>query len=283
MNLKVDQRLNVVTQVKQRMNNILEENNIKNSSISGRAKKYYSTWKKMKDKSCSLDKIDDLVAIRIILGNIEDCYTALSLVHKNFEPKADRMKDYISQPKSNGYQSLHTTVVDPVSKQIFEIQIRTEAMHSFAEFGVASHWSYKSKDKNQDKMMSSESLKWLSDLVDLGNLKWSQDDYLKHVKLDIFNNRIFVLTPKEDAIDLPLGATALDFAFRIHYDIGCHASMAKINGKVAKLSDELSNGDKVEILTDKKQIPKRDWLNYVKTTNAAKHIRTTLRKAGVQM
>jgi GTP diphosphokinase / guanosine-3',5'-bis(diphosphate) 3'-diphosphatase len=283
MNSRVEERLIVVEEVKSKIQNLMIENSISIINTSGRAKKYYSTWNKLKSNDGNIDKIDDLVAIRLILNSIEDCYNALSIIHNYFEPKKDRMKDYISKPKLNGYQSLHTTVIDPISSQNFEIQIRTDEMHSFAEYGVASHWSYKSKKKDESAMIEKESLKWLSDLVDLGNLKWSEDDYLKHVKLDIFKNRIFVLTPHQDAIDLPVGATALDFAFRIHYDIGCHASMAKINNKIGKLSDELNNGDTIEILTDKKQFPKIDWLKYVKTTNAAKHIRSNLRKQGLNL
>ncbi|MGL4759132.1 MAG: RelA/SpoT family protein [Patescibacteria group bacterium] len=275
---KIVERQTVVKDVKQSIIILCKENNIDYSSIHGRAKKHYSTWKKMNNKNSSLDSIDDLIAIRIILKNVEDCYHVLGLIHQQFEPKPGRMKDYINKPKPNGYQSLHTTVVEPKSKQVFEIQIRTEDMHNFAEYGVASHWSYKSKSNGESKLMETESLQWLSDLVDLGNLKWDQDDYLKHVKLDIFKDRIFVLTPLNDPIDLPIGGTALDFAYRIHVDIGSHASMAKINGKAARLGDELSSGDVVEILTDKKQEPKRDWLNLVKTTNAAKHIRLYLRK-----
>lgn len=276
--LQIDQRMIVVNEVKNSIKTILTNNNIEFSAVSGRAKKYYSTWCKMKLKSYTLDKIDDLIAIRVIVKSVEDCYSVLSLVHNLFEPKEDRMKDYIAMPKPNGYQSLHTTVQEPISGQIFEIQIRTEAMHAFAEYGVASHWNYKAKNDSMSKLLSNESFKWISELVDLGNQNWSQEEYLKHVKLDIFNDRIFVLTPKQDAIDLPAGGTALDFAFRIHYDIGCHAYLAKINGKVAKLGDVLANGDVIEILVDKKQEPKRDWLNIVKTTNASKHIRAYLRK-----
>jgi GTP diphosphokinase / guanosine-3',5'-bis(diphosphate) 3'-diphosphatase len=275
---KIDQRQKVVNEVKGSLHQLLEMHNIDFASIHGRAKKYYSTWKKINNKNADLDNIDDLIAIRIILKNVEDCFAVLGLIHQNFEPKANRMKDYISNPKPNGYQSLHTTVIEPFSKQVFEIQIRTEDMHNYAEYGVASHWSYKAKDKKEGRLMNTESLQWLSDLVDLGNLKWDQDDYLKHVKLDIFKDRIFVLTPHNDPIDLPVGGTALDFAFRIHVDIGTHATMAKINGKIAKLGVELNSGDMVEILCDKKQEPKRDWLNMVKTTNAAKNIKIYLRK-----
>jgi GTP diphosphokinase / guanosine-3',5'-bis(diphosphate) 3'-diphosphatase len=280
--LKLEERMEVVEEVKSNIINVLKENSIDYISVGGRAKKYYSTWNKMKSKSYQLDKIDDLIAIRIILKSVAECYTTLSLVHNIFEPKEERMKDYITLPKPNGYQSLHTTVTEPNSGQVFEIQIRTEEMHSFAEFGVAAHWIYKSKKNTVEKLLSQESYKWISDLIDLGNQNWSQEEYLKHVKLDIFKDRIFVLTPNQDAIDLPRGGTALDFAFRIHYDIGCHASMAKINGKIAKLGEILNNGDIVEILTDKKQEPKHDWLNIVKTTNASKHIRSFLRKKMIE-
>lgn len=277
---RIDERLVVVNSVKDKIKELITNQNIKFSGVSGRAKKYYSTWSKMKKKNYTLDKIDDLVAIRIILYSIEDCYNVLSLIHNYFEPKDSRMKDYINQPKPNGYQSLHTTVKDPVSGQVFELQIRTEEMHAFGEYGVASHWNYKARNKERSlkMLLSTESFKWISELIDLGNQNWSQEEYLKHVKLDIFNDRIFVLTPKNDPIDLPIGATALDFAFRIHDDIGNRAVMAKINTKIAKLGDVLNNGDVVEILVDKKQEPKHDWLNLVKTSNAAKHIRSYLRK-----
>jgi GTP diphosphokinase / guanosine-3',5'-bis(diphosphate) 3'-diphosphatase len=279
MQEEIGERISLLENVKTRIKGFLKEDKIDCIKVSGRAKKYYSIWSKMKSKDYSMSKIDDLIALRIIVKNVEQCFTALSVVHKNFEAKDSRMKDYITVPKNNGYQSLHTSVYDKETKQVFEVQIRTEAMHEFAEYGVASHWNYKSKNKarSMEKLMDNDSYKWISELVDLGNQGWSQQDYLNHVKLDIFKDRIFVLTPMNDAMDLPLGASVIDFAYRIHQDIGNHAVMGKINDKIAKLSDELKNGDKVEILVDKKQKPSRDWLSFTKTTHATKSIRNFLK------
>jgi GTP diphosphokinase / guanosine-3',5'-bis(diphosphate) 3'-diphosphatase len=280
MDSKIEQRMKTVETVKQKIIKTLDQEGIKNVKVSGRAKKYFSIWNKINTKGHNLDKIDDLVALRVIVSSVEDCYNALSSIHKIFEAKEGRMKDYITLPKSNGYQSLHTSVTDKITGQVFEVQVRTEAMHEFAEYGVASHWNYKAKgnkERSMAKLMKNESYKWMSELVDLGKQEWSQQDYLQHVKLDIFNDRIFVLTPLNDAIDLPVGASVIDFAYRIHQDIGHHAVMGKINDKIAKLSDELKNGDKVEILVDKKQKPSRDWLKFAKTTNASKGIRNFLK------
>jgi GTP diphosphokinase / guanosine-3',5'-bis(diphosphate) 3'-diphosphatase len=283
VSLKIEERMKIVDNVKNKITHLLNQNLVNYIKVSGRAKKYYSIWNKIKSKNHKVEGIDDLVALRVIVPTVDECYKVISLIHSNFEPKEGRFKDYINYPKFNGYQSLHTSVVDPKSGTVFEVQIRTEAMHQFAEYGVASHWSYKSKnkDKEMEKLMKNESYKWISELVDLGKQAWSQEDYLQHVKLDIFNDRIFVLTPKNDAIDLPKGASILDFAYRIHNEVGSHAVMGKVNDKIGKLSDTLENGDKVEILTDKKQKPSRDWLNFVKTTHASKSIRNYLRQNSV--
>ena len=280
-NIKIEERKKVLDEVENRVSTLLNSKNVIGYKISGRAKKYFSIWNKMRTKQYTLDKIDDLVAIRIIVKTVDDCYNVLSLIHGNFEVKESRMKDYINRPKTNGYQSLHTSLIDKASGQVFEIQIRTYEMHEFAEFGVASHWNYKAKRGqlgDSANFLSGESFKWISELIDLGKQDWSEDEYLKHVKLDIFNDRIFVLTPKNDVIDLPVGATILDFAYRIHEDIGHHAVMGKIDGKVAKLSDPLSTGNVVQILTDKKQKPSKDWLQFVSSSMAAKHIKTELKK-----
>ena len=161
----------------------------------------------------------------------------------------------------------------------FEIQIRTKEMDEFAEYGVAAHWVYKSKEKNaNNNFLDTENLKWIKDLVNLGKEELDHEDYLKHVRLDLFKDRIFVMTPKGDVIDLPEGATALDFAYKIHEEIGSHAFMAKVNDNPIKLSNPLKNGDTITILTDKKQTPKPDWLKWVKTGQASKQIRVKLRK-----
>lgn len=249
--------------------------------IYGRAKKYYSLYKKLQEKN-SLDKIYDLVAIRIITTSVEDCYEVLSVLHRNFEQLDGRVKDYIATPKSNGYQSIHTTLLDSHSNIVFEAQIRTEAMHEFAEYGVAAHWSYKQGTQFQDfSFLDPERLKWIRDLIDLGKEQLTEEEYLKYVKLDLFQDRIFVMTPKGDAIDLPIGATALDFAFRIHVHIGAQAVRARVNDQVQKISHELQNGDVVYIETDKNQKPRRNWLQIVKTRQAARTIRALLRKQGI--
>lgn len=227
----------------------------------------------------SIDKIYDLIALRVVTDSVEHCYEILSCLHSHFEPLPDRVKDYINLPKPNGYRSIHTTVRDPQSGQVFEFQIRTQLMHEYAEYGMAVHWTHKDKSElGEFAVIPPERLKWIDELILLGQEKMTEEEYLKNVKLDLFQDRIFVLTPMGDAIDLPHEATALDFAFKIHADIAFHASMAKVNGMPAKLGDPLHNGDTVEIVTDKKQKPKRDWLGWVKTRNAQKQIRSELRK-----
>jgi GTP diphosphokinase / guanosine-3',5'-bis(diphosphate) 3'-diphosphatase len=233
----------------------------------------------MESKSTNIDSVYDLVALRVITNTDDECYTALSAIYKIFEPIEGTMKDYISNPKENGYKSLHLSVRDPQTKYPFEIQIRTLEMDEFAEYGVAAHWVYKTRGSHtEDKFLDTENLKWIKELVDLGKDELDHEDYLRHVKLDLFQDRIFVMTPKGDVINLPEGATPLDFAYKIHEEIGAHAVMAKVNDSLVKLSDELKNGDVVSILTDKKQSPKKDWLKWVKTGQASKHIRARLRK-----
>jgi guanosine-3',5'-bis(diphosphate) 3'-pyrophosphohydrolase len=252
-------------------------------NVYGRAKKYSSLYTKLKEKK-SIDQIYDLVAIRVITVSVEDCYEVLSILHRNFEHHPQRVKDYIATPKPNGYQSLHTTLHDAHSNILFEVQIRTEAMHKFAEYGVAAHWSYKQNSLNQDfSFLEPERLKWISDLIDLGKEQLTEEEYLKYVKLDLFQDRIFVMTPKGDAINLPIGSTALDFAFCIHMDIGAHAVRAKVNEQIQKISYELKNGDIVHIETDKNQKPRRNWLQIVQTRQAARTIRALLRKQGIDV
>ncbi len=270
-------------QIIKKTTKILDEEGIPYIALYGRAKKYYSLFKKMREKK-SLDKIYDLVALRVITESVEDCYNVLAALHNYFIPVEGRVKDYIDQPKENGYQSIHSTLIDPTSKIVFEFQIRTEAMHEYAEYGVAAHWSHKQKAKFEEfTFLNPDRLKWIKELVDLGKEKLSEEEYLKYVKLDLFQDQIFVMTPKGDAISLPQGGTPLDFAYRIHQDIGRHATMAKVNGQPVKLSYELSNGDEVEIITDKKQKPNRDWLKIVKSVSTARAIRHDLRKQGIKV
>lgn len=279
-NVEITRRNKVVDKMKKHSIKLLVGAGITEFEIKGRAKKYYSIYRKIKTKKTSLEHIRDLVAIRIICTNEEECYTAFSLINKYFTPISGTTKDYISRPKPNGYQSLHITVKDPVNGEMMEFQIRTKEMNEFAEYGVAAHWAYKQQDRTHE-FLDSDSLKWITELVDLSRESLSEEEYLKHVKLDLFKDRIFVLTPNNDVINLPAGASPLDFAFRVHEQIGAHATLAKVNGQPMKLSGELQNGDVVEIITDKNQKPKLDWLGIVKTRQAASQIRYRLRKMGV--
>jgi GTP diphosphokinase / guanosine-3',5'-bis(diphosphate) 3'-diphosphatase len=277
--VEIQKRQKIVEKLMKKMQSLLDKEGISNYDLKGRAKKYYSLFKKMETHGDSLDKIFDLVALRVVVDSVDDCYTIFSMMHKVFEPVEGTIKDYINKPKPNGYQSLHISVRDSQTGYPFEIQIRTKDMDEFAEYGVAAHWAYKAKSAaGDDKFLDAENLKWIKELVDLGKEELDHEDYLNHVKLDLFKDRIFVMTPKGDVIDLPEGATPLDFAYKIHEEIGSHASMALVNDSPIKLSDSLQNGDVVTILTDKKQAPKTDWLKWVKTGQASKQIRARLRK-----
>lgn len=276
-------RQNVLEHIQKNIKHIFDQENIEDIAIYGRAKKYYSLYKKL-GAGKTVNEVYDLIALRIITTNLATCYQVFSIIQSHFEPLENRVKDYIANPKDNGYQSIHTTVRDKETDTVFEVQIRTEEMHEYCEYGVASHWSYKQKsDIETHSFIDTDRFKWIQDLVNLGKEPLSEEEYLQHVKLDLFQDQIFVMTPKGDAIRLLAGATALDFSFRIHQDIGMHTSLAKVNGNPVKLSEILKNGDIIEIITDKKQKPHRDWLNMVKTPSAARAIRNNLRKQGVKL
>jgi GTP diphosphokinase / guanosine-3',5'-bis(diphosphate) 3'-diphosphatase len=266
--------------IKKRTTALLSDEGLTSFHILGRAKKYYSIFKKATEKNKFIKDIHDLIAMRIVVENVEECYQVLSILHRHFVPLDGRLKDYIKTPKFNGYQSLHSTVKDEETGDVFEFQIRTDEMNEYAEYGVAAHWAY--KDKNKD-FLKRGNYEWIHELLKLGAEDWSETEYLKYMKLDLFQDRIFVMTPKGDPIDLPQNSTPLDFAFKIHDQIGSKASIAKVNGVVTKLDAILHNGDMIEIITDKKQKPNRDWLNFVKTVNAARHIRQLLRKNGERL
>ncbi|MDX9893429.1 MAG: RelA/SpoT family protein [Patescibacteria group bacterium] len=259
----------------------LRQNKIKIVSIHGRAKRLYSLYRKLirPQYDGDVSKIYDLVALRILVPTVGDCYHALGIVHENWKPLPGRIKDYISQPKPNGYQSLHSTVFGPEGK-IVEVQIRTPEMHHQAEFGIAAHWHYKETNHRSKKLGDKgytlpKKLDWVQDLV-----KWQEEirdneQYLKALTLDFFQNRIFVFTPKGDVIDLPENATPVDFAYHVHSWIGDHCVGAKINGQITSLDDKLKNGDVVEIITDKnRKGPSRDWLKFVKTGAAKGKIKS---------
>ncbi|MFH0818789.1 MAG: RelA/SpoT family protein [Patescibacteria group bacterium] len=254
---------------------ILDKNNIKYLSIHGRAKHLYSLYKKLLEHNRDFSKIYDLEAIRIVVPSISGCYECLGMIHQYYRPLKGRIKDYIAQPKPNGYQSLHTTIFTP-DGDIIEVQIRSQQMHFEAEYGIAAHWTYKENNSSiKDK------INWVNELSRaFGNMEdVSEEKYLESLKLDIFQNRIFAFTPKGDVIELPEDATPIDFAYHIHTEIGHYCSGAKINDQIVSLSAKLQSGDVVEIHTDKKRKgPSEDWLTFVKTTTARRNIKIFLRK-----
>lgn len=262
----------------------LEKNNIKVIEIDEREKHKYSLWQKLKRYEMDINKIYDIVAIRVIVKDIEDCYRTLGLIHMLWRPMPGRIKDYIAMPKPNGYRSLHTTIFTG-NGGIVEIQIRTPEMHAEAAYGVAAHFIYKeeSNRKNKkhitdDNMLGPKNLEWLEELKDLEEKKINPEKFLEHLKMDLFKDRIFVLTPKGDVVDLPEDSTIIDFAYAIHSDIGNHAQSAKINGKIATLFTKLHNNDMVEVKVNKKSNPSSKWLDNVKTSLAKKQISSYLKE-----
>lgn len=258
-----------------------EESGIRYIDISGRAKHLYSLYQKLLRPKYNRDlgQIYDLIALRIITKSLEDCYTCLGALHSKYRPLPGRIKDYIAFPKPNGYRSIHTTVFGP-ERRILEIQIRTLEMHQEAEYGIAAHWAYAEKGKPKKGVkVGGEQLEWVNQLREWQReIGSDSDEFFESLKIDFFKNRIFIFTPKGDVKDLPEGATSLDFAFSVHTNLGLQATGAKINDKMAKLSDELDNGDVVEIITAKEPRVSRDWLRFVKTSNARGKIRSYLNK-----
>ena len=249
------------------------------AEISGRAKHFYSIYSKMTKKGREFNEIYDLTAMRVIVGSVKDCYGAVGVIHSLWKPLPGRFKDFIAMPKFNMYQSLHTTVIGPEGRPL-EIQIRTREMHDLAEFGIAAHWMYKEDGTARSAagtpgLRDSEGkLKWLRSLLD-----WQQDladprEFMETLKVDLFEDEVFVFTPKGEVKSLAAGATPLDFAYEIHTDVGHRCVGAKVNGKIVPLSYQLRSGDIVEVLTSKRERgPSRDWLALVKTTRARNKIK----------
>ena len=252
-----------------------------------RAKHAYSLYRKLLKYDMDVDKVYDLLAIRIIVETIEDCYATLGIVHKFWKPVPGLVKDYISLPKPNGYRSLHTTVFGPEGRTI-EFQIRTQEMHDEAENGIAAHWAYAEKKGTQSYAKRDASfaphkeLAWIQQLREWQKDFDKPDEFLEALKIDFFKNRIFVLTPKGDVIDLPEGATAVDAAYQIHSDIGDTAVGARVNGKMVALDYPLKNREVIEIITQKNKKPNRDWLAFVKTAGARQKINSFLKKTQEQ-
>jgi guanosine-3',5'-bis(diphosphate) 3'-pyrophosphohydrolase len=251
----------------------LEEAGVK-AEVTGRPKNIYSIHRKMEEEGLNFDQVYDVVAFRIIVDTLRECYEALGVVHANWKPIPGRFKDYIALPKVNMYQSLHTTVIGPQGQRM-EVQIRTAEMHKVAEEGIAAHWNYKAGGSSE--LRETERFAWLRRLIEWQqNLKDPQE-FLSTVKDDLFPEEVFVFTPKGDVLDFPLGATIIDFAYRIHSQVGHHLAAARVNGKLVPLRYRLKSGDTVEVVTAERQKPGKDWMNWAVTARAKSRIRQWLR------
>lgn len=265
-----------LTEVSEQLKKELRKNKIKFVEISYRIKHKYSLYKKLLRYDMDIDKIYDIVALRVVVDTVEECYRVLGLVHSIWNPLPGRIKDYIAVPKPNGYRSIHTTIFTGLGG-IAEIQIRTKEMHAEAAYGIAAHFAYKEHGEKKVKNDLNK-FKWIEELKELN---YSPDDptkFIEHLKTDFFNDRIFIFTPKGDVIDMPEDSTPLDFAYAIHSDIGDHTFGAKINSKMSTIFSKLKNGDIVEIITRKDSKPSSKWLEYAKTAVAKKHIKSYLEK-----
>lgn len=254
------------------------ENSEIDSEIEGRPKHFYSIYKKMISKNKTIDEIFDLTAIRILVNTVKDCYGVLGIVHTIYKPIPGRFKDYIAMPKPNMYQSLHTTVIGPQGK-IFEIQIRTFEMHKTAEYGIAAHWKYKEGDNSKEEKPMGNKLAWVSDILEWQKETSDAEEFIEGFKIDLFGDEVFVFTPKGVVIDLPGKSTPIDFAYKIHTDVGNRCVGAKVNGKIVPLDYKLKTGDIVEVLTSKNSKgPNIDWLNMAKSNQAKSKIRQWFKK-----
>ncbi len=265
-----------LAEVSEKLEKELKKNKIKFAEIDYRIKHKYSLYKKLLKYEMDIEKIYDIVALRVVVDTIEECYRVLGLVHSIWNPLPGRIKDYIAVPKPNGYRSIHTTIFTGLGR-VAEIQIKTREMHAEAAYGIAAHFAYKEQGNKKAKDDKNK-FKWIEELKELKYLPNDPKKFIDHLKMDFFNDRIFVFTPQGDVIDLPEDSSPIDFAYSIHSDIGDHTSSAKINNKMSPLYTKLKNGDIVEIATKKDAKPSDKWADNVKTSIAKKHIKAYLEK-----
>ena len=274
MKQKRQVREDIVNDTMSQLTKALGEAHIK-ADIKGRPKHFYSIYKKMKKDNRDLSQIYDLLAVRVIVDSIPDCYAVLGIAHSLWKPLPYRFKDYISMPKSNMYQSLHTTVIGTMGQPV-EIQIRTWEMHRVSEYGVAAHWRYKEGNKNGDKEFD-QKVAWLRQVLEWQDTS-NPTELVNALKLDVFSGEVFVFTPKGDVVKLPIGSVPLDFAYRVHTDVGHRCVGAKVNGKIVPLDYTLQNGDIVDIITSKTSKPSLDWLNIVGSSESKSKIRNWFKR-----
>ncbi len=272
----VPQAQPAITHAHTEVEKVLNDFNIGGMKVDSRIKHAYSTYKKLEKYRWNTDLVYDIVALRVLTNTVADCYQVLGLVHMLWKPIPKRIKDFIALPKPNGYQSLHTSVITEFG--IIEIQIRTHQMHHEAEMGVASHFMYKEKEKQGNIL--SKKLGWLNEFKELQTSIKNSGTFMHQVRSDLFRHRIFAFSPKGDVIDLPEGATPIDFAYAIHSTIGDHMNGAKVNDRLVAMDTKLNTGDVVEILHNEKQKPNRKWLEMCSTTLAKSHIRKYLKDRG---
>ncbi len=264
---------NIVDEIRYELSNIFLSEDI-NCKIEGRIKSPYSIWNKIKKKNISFEQLSDIMAFRIITNSTRECYKCLGVIHKKFSYIQGRFKDFISAPKSNGYRAIHTSVMGPKNKKI-EIQFRSNVMNQIADFGVAAHWKYKDPKKIKDN--DTKEYKWMHELLDLMNSSLNQDELIENAKINVFQNDIYVFTPKGDVIELPKSATPVDFAYSIHSQIGDKCVGAKINGKLQPLKTILKNGDQIEIITSEESQPSPLWQRFAVTSKVKFQVRRFFR------
>lgn len=263
----------LIPQIIDELQKTLEGQGLK-AEVSGRRKTPYSTWMKMKQKNISIDQLSDIIAFRILVDNVENCYRALGIIHTSYKMVPDTFQDFISTPKNNGYQSLHTVIIGPLLQKV-EIQIRTYKMHDIAELGVAAHWRYK---QGQDESVDTTQYIWIRELLSILEQNNDPETFLQNTKLAMYYDQVFCFTPKGELIALPKGATTVDFAYMVHSDIGNKCVGAKVNGKIVPLKTQLVNGDQVEIITSKHSTVSLSWEKFVVTGKAKGEIQKVIQK-----